>query len=117
MHFKLLLFFAMTLVGGASVVFAQNSGLKLRTASHDEYSRLVFEWPNKTEYEVSKTSPDKLKITFKNANDVGAFKIDPVRNISGVAKLSDSPLAFEIDIARCAPPGVRSRRQSCIGCL
>jgi len=99
MYFKTFIILIAVIFAVAPISFAQTSGLKMRTGAHDEYSRLVFEWPQKTFYELSKEAPDTLKITFKNTSVADALNIDAVRNIAGVKKISDAPLTLVVSIA------------------
>ena len=65
-------------------MFAQVN-VNLRSGSHDEYSRLVFDWPEKAGYNISK-SGSQLSLSFeKQANiDLGSVNSESLKNIGTV---------------------------------
>ncbi len=73
-----------------------------RTGTHDGYTRLVFQWPAATEYDVTESGPGMLKIAFKKpaalntqAVETGAGSaIQSMRQTSG----GDAPLSLELGV-------------------
>ena len=86
---------------------AQPADVQIRSGSHEDYSRLVFDWPTKPAFNVTSPSPGTLEITFNSeANlNVGQGSIEPVSNILGVEVLSQSPAKVKVTI----PEGSRHR--------
>ena len=77
------------------------SNVNLRSGNHEGYSRLVFDWPETTSYNISK-SGDALLLSFDKVGDVNVSKINAVelRNIGTVSVLSDDgqPLRVSVQI-------------------
>ena len=72
LFFMLLAFFA----GGheVTIALAQSNGnenikVDLRSARHDAYTRIVFDWPSAAGYSVSRPRDNQLKITFQKQGD------------------------------------------------
>ncbi len=80
-----------------------------RTGEHEGYTRLVFEWPSTTGYDVSQASPGHLKITFQKPAALNAQAVDTGNdtNIRSMRQVSagDAPLALDLT----TPEGVTFR--------
>lgn len=78
------------------------STVNIRSGSHENYSRLVFDWPQKTGFNVEKTDERTLQITFKSAAKLNAAKINAakMRNISAFDILAQDPAKVTITIPR-----------------
>ncbi|MCB1563075.1 MAG: hypothetical protein KDJ75_05810 [Alphaproteobacteria bacterium] len=97
-------------VAGLSfLIFSHNAlaaeSVRIRTGEHDEYSRLVFDWPESVEYDVENVSEDTLRLSFKKAASLDVSKANPVANIRSMDILSETPLRLTLSI----PAGSRSR--------
>lgn len=98
------------LVAGLSFLIISHSALaaesvRIRTGEHDEYSRLVFDWPKSVEYDVENITEDQLRLTFKKAASLDVSNANPVANIRSMDILSETPLRLTLSI----PAGSRSR--------
>lgn len=60
--------------------------VRVRTGEHEGYSRVVFDWPSKVEYRVSKTG-GTATITFESPADIdiGRLRTRPPRNVLGAS--------------------------------
>ena len=65
---------------------ARGRPVRVRTGEHEGYSRIVFDWPSKVEYRVSKTG-GAATITFESPADVdiGRLRARPPRNVLGAS--------------------------------
>ena len=65
---------------------ARGRPVLVRTGEHEGYSRIVFDWPSKVEYRVSKTGA-AATITFESPADVyiGRLRARPPRNVLGAS--------------------------------
>lgn len=73
---------AITLMGSVAftpAVMAQTA-VAVRSGQHDTHTRLVFDWPAATTYEVKETTPGQVTLTFRDpaALNVSAVKADDV---------------------------------------
>ncbi len=94
----LLAFFLLTFLINLSASFAQLN-VNLRTGAHDEYTRLVFDWPEATTYSVLK-STDILTISFdREANiDLGVVNNASLENIGNARLISSAGEALNLSI-------------------
>ncbi len=74
--------------GGA---WAQDS-VKVRTGTHPDYSRLVFDWTLSVPYTVTRAGTDTVEISFQKAAEMNAGGVNSVTapGIRGVEKISAS---------------------------
>lgn len=79
------------------VSYAQN--VKMRTGVHADYSRLVVEWPTKTNVSVSKQGAN-LNVLFDQAASpqTGQVNIDQTRNITDLTIVKKDPLTLSVSI-------------------
>jgi predicted negative regulator of RcsB-dependent stress response len=84
----LFLFFTLTVILISSVAIAQMS-VNVRTGSHDDYSRLVFDWPEATSYQKSQ-SGGTLTLSFDKAASVDLAQVNQsnLKNIGSVRAIS-----------------------------
>jgi predicted negative regulator of RcsB-dependent stress response len=96
------------LVFGAFVqpAIAQDA-VKVRTGAHEDYSRLVFEWPSKPQYSLSKQS-DRVLVRFGKAGTANTSGVAAsAKNILKVETLSQG--AEPLQMAITIPAGSRFR--------
>lgn len=86
--------FLMTCVCAAALcpqgaAWAQGS-VNVRTGTHAEYSRLVFDWATSVPYTVTRAGTDTIEIVFQKAANMNASGVDSASapGIRGVEKLS-----------------------------
>jgi tetratricopeptide (TPR) repeat protein len=97
--FRLFCYSVLVLLLAAPHAWAQEQ-VRVRSADHPEYSRLVFDWGKHVDFSSSTPSPGKLTITFKtdaalsNASEIAA----KLRNLSGFTVVSQSPFTISIDV-------------------
>lgn len=74
--------------------------LNVRTGAHEDYSRLVFDWPRATTYKISK-SGGVLSLSFDKAAtfDFGRINTKRLANIGTLSVSSEDPLTVSIQIA------------------
>lgn len=98
MRFLLSMFLTLA-VFAAHQAYAQSATVQVRTGAHAEYSRLVFDWDIKPDFEVSKGG-NTLTIAFKQAANfnLAQVKADPVANILSVEALSQNPASVKVTI-------------------
>lgn len=102
--FRIFKFFALGAIlacaGFSGLAFAQNTTINVRTGTHAEYSRLVFDWGTKTGYQLTKPKSGTLDIQFKSAAtlNITKAKANKVRNILGLETLSDNPARVKVTI-------------------
>ncbi|MBX2835056.1 MAG: hypothetical protein KTR28_08820, partial [Micavibrio sp.] len=74
--------------------------ISVRAGLHDDYSRLVFDWPSPTNYSTSRQNAGTFDITFnKNAGlNTAQIQGKKVRNIEGLEVLSESPLKVRVQL-------------------
>ena len=82
----------------AGPVLAQTQ-VNVRSGNHDGYSRLVFDWPEKADYKISK-SDEVLTLVFDKAASIDDAKINSsnLKNIGTVSVNSSDPLSVSIRI-------------------
>ncbi len=79
--------------------FAQSNTVQVRTGSHEKYSRLVFDWPEETGYDISKDGSTLTIIFKKEANlDVREATANPVRNITIAEVINQNPVTIKLTI-------------------
>ncbi|GJL84382.1 MAG: hypothetical protein DHS20C02_01570 [Micavibrio sp.] len=79
----------------------------MRTGEHEGYSRLVFDWKKRVDYEADTSSKGRLVLTFKKdalVNTTG-MQVGDKSNILAFEILSQSPLKISLAI----PEGSRTR--------
>ena len=79
--------------------FANAAEVSIRTGTHAEYSRLVFDWKEPVTYTKEKQA-GAYTIKFSKAASLNTSKAvaNPVANISGLKILSEDPLSVSINI-------------------
>lgn len=107
MRFRVLFItFASVFLCLTNPVHAQEA-VKVRTGSHDEYSRLVFEWPSKPQYSVSKEG-GRILVRFGKAGTPDVSGVDPsAKNISKVETISKEGESLQMGVT--IPDGSRFR--------
>ncbi len=101
-----IMFFALAGFVLSAPALAQDA-VSARTGSHKGYARLVFEWPSKPEYSLSKEG-DRLKIRFSKAATLDAAGISASdSNIRKVEVLSSA--SEPLQVAVTIPSGSRFR--------
>jgi tetratricopeptide (TPR) repeat protein len=97
-----LLFLCMTPYSTANAM-----DVSVRSGAHEQYSRLVFDWPKAVPYKIEKKSATSLAILFEQdaALNTSTLAANPVANIKNLSIISETPLGVMIDI----PAGVRVR--------
>ncbi len=77
------------------------STVSLRSGVHDDYSRLVFDWPETASYKISK-SKGTLSLSFDKVASINVTKVnaETLRNIGRVSVVSgqNDPLSVSIQI-------------------
>lgn len=100
--FKLftILISCLVLVSTATKAYAQNT-VSVRGGNHDGYSRVVFDWPEKSYYKISK-SDGLLSLHFEKLAkaDLSAVNNEDLRNIGQASQISSSgsPLSVSLPI-------------------
>ncbi len=81
--------------------------LRVRTGEHEGYSRLVFDWKQRVDYEADTSSKGKLILSFKKEASINTsgIQVGEKSNILGFEVLSQSPLKVSLSI----PAGSRTR--------
>jgi predicted negative regulator of RcsB-dependent stress response len=89
----------------SSAAMAQDQ-VRLRTGFHDEYSRLVFEWPARPQYSVSKDG-NRVLLRFGRAGSPNITAVDLSGNVKKIETISGAgePLQMAVTI----PSGSRFR--------
>ncbi len=80
---KLLLTSALLTVMGTSALAQSN--VMVRTGQHDDHTRVVFDWPVSTTYDVKETAPGQIVITFSgaaNLNTAGVKADDVIKSVA-----------------------------------
>ncbi len=102
------LILVLTLLCGvfSSCPASAQEAVKLRTGQHDDYSRLVFEWPEKPQYSISKEG-NRVTIRFAKAGTTDTSAVDTSGNVKKVETISTGtePLQMAVTI----PDGSRFR--------
>ncbi len=90
----------------SSPAYAADS-VAVRTGGHDNYTRLVFEWPGAVTYKLDKPASGALTLTFPRAAMLNTGELKTDGNVKSVKQTSsgDAPLALQID----TPPGSKIR--------
>lgn len=103
----IILFFIVACVVPTPRAFAQDK-VAARTGMHEGYARLVFEWPSKPEYSLSKDG-NNLKIRFARAASLDRTGGEGVSgsNIRALEILSSSSEPLQVSVA--IPAGSRFR--------
>lgn len=85
---------------GSANTTAHAASIKIRTGEHEKYSRLVFDWPTKIEYAISKPAQETLQITFQTASaaDLSAIAPQQNRNIADITQTAADPLTLTVKI-------------------
>ena len=101
---KLFYIFSIAILLGLMVapVWAAEA-LSVRTGEHRGYSRLVFDWPQETKYEITNETAQSFTVKFNRA-----AKISPdqkARNVKGLEIVSADPLVLKVNV----PSGAKSR--------
>lgn len=93
-----ILLLTLVLVAVSPFALAQ-SKVEIRGNDKDDYSRLVFDWPEATNYKISKSGAT-LSLSFdKSASaDSAAVNNTSLKNIGTVSVTADSPLSVTIQI-------------------
>ncbi len=96
--FTVLLFVFAPFVAQAQSASAPS--VTVRGGAHEEYSRLVFDWPSVPRYEAV-VSNDAVEVRFQSPGklDISGVNVDGLRNVSAVSVLSESPLSVRIEIS------------------
>ena len=83
---------------GAGSALAQ-SQVSIRSGSHDGYTRLVFDWPESADYDISKSS-DVLTLSFDKAAtlDVGKVNNEKLKNVGNVSVTSGQGASLQVSI-------------------
>lgn len=81
--------------------YAQDS-VSVRTGVREGYSRVVFQWPQKTDYTVDQSMPGKLVLSFAKAASVDQTnaKFTSLSSITGMQVVSNDPLKVSLDILK-----------------
>lgn len=99
--FRIGIYSLIVLMSFCNIAEAQDS-VTLRTGSHAEYTRAVFDWPSSVPYTVQKTSDAALTVTFQNnaALKMGETEHGAGEAITNVRPLSGAgqPLSVAFDI-------------------
>jgi tetratricopeptide (TPR) repeat protein len=106
MRFWRLLFLAFLLSAVGSATGAAADPVKIRSASHDDYSRLVFEWPDAATYSLTKDG-NRVILRFSKAASADRSGIDTERNIGKINILSKEGEPFQAAVT--IPEGSRFR--------
>jgi len=100
LYLKLFSIFVMCsiIVLGAQTSFAQTT-VSVRGGTHDGYSRLVFDWPEQTAYNISK-SGGTLSLSFdKPAGvDLSAVNKEDLANVGQIFQTSSASSVLNIDV-------------------
>ncbi len=94
---------ALTALAAEKLHAASAENLSVRTGEHRGYSRLVFDWPAETTYEIKDESESSFTIAFNKAATINAAQ--KARNIKGINVISSNPLVLKVDV----PGGAKSR--------
>src|SRR5688572_18602323 len=105
MRFFAHLILALTLLFGvfSHPALAQEA-VKLRTGLHADYSRLVFQWPSKPQYSISKEG-NRVTLRFAKSGTLDTASIDLTGNIKKVETVSSA--SEPLQIAVTIPAGSR----------
>ena len=87
--------FLATIISSATLSYAAD--ISVRGGDHDEYSRIVFDWPKAVNYNLQK-SGDKLRVDFKSGSGLDSSKLEGtiLKNITAVNVLGTNPLSVEL---------------------
>lgn len=77
--------------------------VNIRTGEHRGYTRLVFDWPETVQYDVTEEN-GRFTITFNKAGAVNTTNVTG-KNIGAVSVLSNDPLSVAVEV----PEGARTR--------
>lgn len=96
-HFLLVLFFSCIAFPGFS--FAQDN-VPVRTSSRDAYSRVVFDWNEKSKYTLDESEKGAAIITFSRPGhlDTSEMHLGDLANIFSLEELSEDPLKVRIKL-------------------
>lgn len=85
-----------------SYVWAQNA-VNVRVGEHSDYTRLVFDWPQKVEFNVVEQRSDSITVEFEKSAELTSNVRG--KNIKGFELVQKDPLRVKIVI----PEGARTR--------
>lgn len=111
-HFSLMRFFASFLVflalffGVFSHAAMAQDAVRLRSGLHDDYTRLVFEWPAKPQYSVSKDG-NRVLLRFGKAGTPNVGAVDFSGNVKKVETISGAGESLQMAVT--IPAGSRFR--------
>ncbi|MFP4312715.1 MAG: tetratricopeptide repeat protein [Alphaproteobacteria bacterium] len=79
------------------------SAINVRVGEHDDYTRLVFDWPQNVGYKITDQTNDSLTLNFDAAGRIST-NIDG-DNLRGIELLDENPMRVRLQI----PSGANSR--------
>ena len=84
-------------------------GVPVRTGTHNNYSRLVFDWPQPVVYTATRASSGSVEIEFKRSADMDMSGVDTktATNILDIKKLSSPDQPLKVNVA--IPDGAEFR--------